>query len=130
MNHVTKKKMNRSNKNMTLTSRRNSIIYALNGIKLLPGEPNIKLHLIATVGVLIAGFVKHLNGNQWIAIVAAIALVWICETINTAIEKLCDFACNMERSDAIKAVKDISAGAVLMASVTSVVIAVIVFFFQ
>lgn len=122
--------MNDSNKNMTLTSRRNSFIYAINGLKLLPGEPNIKLHTIATIVVVIAGFIKNLNGNQWIAIVAAIAMVWICETINTAIEKLCDFACNMERNDAIKAVKDIAAGAVLMASVTSVIIAVIVFFFQ
>lgn len=114
-------------KNMSFASRRNSFIYAINGLKLLPGEPNIMLHTAATIIVLAAGCIRHLHSHQWMALVLAIGLVWITETINTCIEKLCDFACKNEQHDAIKNIKDLSAAAVLIASITSVVIGIIVF---
>lgn len=116
-------------KDMSLASRGNSFIYAFNGIKLLLTEPNIKLHLAATCGVIAAGLARHIAHGQWIAILLAIALVWITEALNTCIEKLCDYSCNNQWSAAIKTIKDMAAGAVLIASVTSTAIGIIVFFF-
>ena len=109
-------------------SRAGSIGYALSGIRaLLRTEPNIWIHIAATIGVVIAGMFRQLTDNQWIAITVAIAMVWVAEALNTAVEKLCDFACDKKYYPEIKTIKDISAGAVLITSLCSIVIAIIVF---
>ena len=117
-------------KNLSFRSRTGRFRHAFNGLKLLFGkEPNAQVHLIATAMVILAGFLRHLSPSKWLAIVVAIGLVLVTETLNTCIEKLCDFACNNERHPAIKTIKDMAAGAVLIAAITSVAIACIVFFF-
>ena len=117
-------------KPMTLASRKNSFAYAINGLKtLLKEEPNAKLHAAGTVIAIVAGIVKHISPTQWLAILFAIGLVWITEALNTCIEKLCDFSCNKESHPTIKIIKDISAGAVLVAAMVSVAVAAIIFLF-
>jgi diacylglycerol kinase len=117
-------------KSQYLRSRGNSFMYAMQGLhQLFKEEPNARLHAVATVGIVIAGVVRHITPGQWIAIIFAIGLVWITEAINTCIEKLCDFSCNNEIHPAIKIIKDISAGAVLIAAIVSVITGIIVFFF-
>jgi diacylglycerol kinase len=121
--------MNTNNKNMSPTSRAKSFTYATNGLwQLLRQEPNAKLHAIATVVVLAAGIVRHIQLWQWIALVFAIGLVWITEALNTCIEKLCDFCCDNKFHPAIKIIKDISAAAVLLAAGVSLAVAFIIFF--
>ena len=115
-------------KTMSVTSRRNSFIYAFNGIReLFKQEPNAKFHAVATVGVIIAGIIRHISHTQWAAIVFAIGLVWITEAMNTCIEKLCDYSCENKYHPAIKIIKDISAGAVLIAAFVSLVVGIFVF---
>ena len=116
-------------KDMSARSRGNSFVYAYNGLKTVMKEPNAILHAIATVCVVIAGFARHLDINRWIAIIFAIGLVWITETLNTAIEKICDHVCENKTHQAIKIIKDIAAAAVLLSAIASVVIGIIVFFF-
>ena len=116
-------------KDMSLASRASSFAHAFNGIRLLLTEPNIKLHLAATCGVIAAGLARHLLPTQWTAILLAIAMVWITEALNTCIEKLCDYSCNNQWSAAIKNIKDMAAGAVLIASFVSAIIGIKVFFF-
>lgn len=114
---------------MTITGRTRSFGYAFNGIKeLFKREPNAKLHAIATILAISAGIVRHITSGQWVAIVVAIALVWITEGINTCIEKLCDFVGENKWHAEIKVIKDIAAGAVLIAAMASMVIGIIVFF--
>lgn len=111
-----------------LHARLQSMGYAVSGIKtLFSGEPNAKLHLLATVGVIIAGILQHLSKYEWVAIIVAIAIVWIAEAMNTALEKLCDFACNKAYYSEIKIIKDIAAGAVLIAALCSAGIGFVVF---
>ncbi len=118
------------NKSMGIKSRASSFGYALNGLwLLLKNEPNAKLHVIAAVVVVAAGVVRHIGPLQWLAIAFAMGLVFIAETINTAIERLCDFACDNQIHPAIKIIKDISAAAVLIAALVSIATGVIVFFF-
>ncbi|HXS36161.1 MAG TPA: diacylglycerol kinase family protein [Flavipsychrobacter sp.] len=111
-----------------LRRRANSFVYAFRGIaQLMKRETNAKIHLLITVAVISLGIIKGLTTYQWIAIVIAICLVWITEGLNTAIEILCDLYCGKEYNESVKIIKDISAGAVLIAAIASVVIGAFVF---
>ena len=115
---------------MSFRSRKNSIGYAISGLRwLFLGEPNTRLHAAASILAVALGVVRHIGQMQWAALVFAIGLVWITEAINTCIEKLCDFSCDNRIHPAIKVIKDVSAGAVLMAAIVSIAIGVIIFIF-
>ena len=59
-------------------------------------------------------------------VVLAIALVWVAEAVNTALEALGD-AISREPHAQVGQAKDVGAGAVLLAAVAAVVVAAIVF---
>jgi len=103
--------------------------YALNGLRtLIKTEHNILVHAVATVIVIALGWWRGLGTVKWCIILGVIALVWICEAFNTALERLCDMI-TKEQHPVIKQVKDISSGAVLIAAILAVVLGVLVFFF-
>ena len=109
-------------------SRVMSIRYALRGLKhLVKQEPNILIHLAATIGVITVGYLKGLTKWEWLAIIFAIGIVWVAEAINTCIELLCDLY-SKEYNRTIEIIKDISAAAVLIAALVSVIIGLIVLF--
>ena len=115
-------------KSIKIKSRINSFRYAFQGLRHLVGkEPNMLIHFVAAILVVIAGFVRNLNGMQWVAVLIAISLVMISEMFNTCIETLCDLYSKNEYHPAIKIIKDISAGGVLIAAIVSVIIGIIVF---
>ena len=119
-----------ASKSLHPRARLNSIGFALRGIRrLIIQEPNARLHLIASMIAVTAGIFRHINATNWLAIVIAIALVWLAEAFNTAIELLCDLWCGGAYHPRVKVIKDISAGAVLIAAMASASIAVFVFFF-
>jgi diacylglycerol kinase (ATP) len=111
----------------SILARLKSFQYAFAGIAyMLRTQHNAWLHLIATIGVVAAGFAFQINANDWRWLVVAIVLVWVSETVNTAFEHLCDvvqpeFHASVQRS------KDIAAGAVLICAIGAVVIGVQVF---
>ena len=72
------------------------------------------------------GLALEISRQEWLAIVLAIALVWVAEALNSALELLCDLV-SPERHPTIKQVKDVAAAAVLMAALGSVVVAALVF---
>lgn len=114
----------------TIRLRGNSFKYAFAGIaQLLKQEPNARIHLAATVMAVIAGIVKGLTPMQWTAIAFAIGFVWVTEALNTAIEMLCNIWCDNKYHPTVKIIKDIAAGAVLIASIVSVAVGIAVFFF-
>lgn len=120
----------KSNKTIHPRGRLASIGLALRGIvQLVKQEPNAKLHFAATIFVIISGIIRHISKVDWLAIIIAIALVWMAEAFNTAIEMLCDLWCNNEYHPKVKIIKDVSAAGVLIVSMASVAIAVFVFFF-
>lgn len=104
-----------------------SFRYAFLGIwQFFRYENNAKVHLLATIIVLIVGRYVGLARNEWLWIVAAIALVWITESVNTAIEKLVDLVSpTFDRRAG--AVKDLAAGSVLLAALAAVIIGGLVF---
>ncbi|MFL5730618.1 MAG: diacylglycerol kinase family protein [Cytophagaceae bacterium] len=101
--------------------------YAIRGIWLVfKNENNAKIHFTATIVVLCAGFYFHLTRKEWLGLLLAIALVWICEAFNTAIEKLVNLVHPGFHRNAGE-IKDIAAGAVLIAAIFSVVTAAVIF---
>jgi diacylglycerol kinase len=116
------------NKTMNVAARIASFKYALQGIRqLISNEPNMKIHFVAAMIAVLAGFAKGLTSGQWVALTLTIGLVWLCEAFNTALEILCDLVCNQQYNTTIKAIKDISAGAVLIAATVSVLTGIFIF---
>ncbi|MEO6166904.1 MAG: diacylglycerol kinase family protein [Chitinophagales bacterium] len=88
-------------------------------------ENNLRVHLLAAIIAIALGIYFRVHQNDWLWLVAAIGLVVIVEYLNTAIEKLTDIV-SPEFDARAGNVKDIAAGAVLMASLIALVIGVIV----
>lgn len=93
---------------------------------LLATQHNARLHLAATVAVVALGAFLPLTRLEWVAVLAAIGLVIVTETLNTAVERLGD-AVARDVHPAIGDAKDLAAGAVLVASLTAALIGLIVF---
>ena len=101
--------------------------HARSGIKLIfKNERNFRIDLIAAIIVVIVGFLFKISHTDWIAISLVISVVFVSETINSAIEALCDTV-SLEYKVNIKYAKDVSAGAVLVSALVSVITGLIVF---
>lgn len=101
--------------------------YALSGIvSCFRSEPNFSIHTVLAVVVLTLSFLCKLSAIEWIAVCFCIALVISMEMLNTAIEKLCNVV-QKEVHPAIKKVKDIAAGAVLVSALFSLITGTIIF---
>lgn len=110
-----------------LKKRVRSFGFAISGIvAFVRSEPHALLHFIATVIVVTAGFYYHLSDMQWIAILTVITLVWITEMLNTVVEKVMDHVAP-EYHPRVKWIKDVAAGAVLIASLLALIVGMIIF---
>lgn len=89
-------------------------------------DRNGKIHLAATLAAIALSFALGITAAEWVAVLLCIGLVMALEMINAAIERLCDVV-QKEFHPPIKFIKDISAAAVLWASIISAVIACIIF---
>ena len=89
-------------------------------------QANARIQAGATVLAFGLGLGLRLTALEWTAIVLAIGLVWVAETLNTALECLVDFVSPEIREEAGR-VKDISAGAVLLAAITAAGVGAIIF---
>ena len=111
----------------SLRKRIQSFRYAFSGLWfVLKHEHNFRIHLLAAVVAIAAAIWFKISAFEWIAITFAIVLVLVLEIINSAIEKLADLI-SPGKNDTIKIVKDITAAAVLLAAIASLVIAAIIF---
>lgn len=104
-----------------------SFKYALSGIRsCFKSESNFRIHsLLAMIALLISALI-NISTIEWVAVCFCIAFVFTMEMVNTAIEKLCDII-HVERHNGIKKVKDIAAGAVLVAALFSLITGAVIF---
>lgn len=101
--------------------------YALSGVAYTTKtQLNFQIHLAAILLVGAAGWYFHLAIGEWLWIVLAIGLVLVAELLNTAIEILVDLVSPGFNEQAGK-VKDVAAGAVVIAAIIAVVIGLLIF---
>ena len=100
--------------------------YAIKGMILSLGERNMRIHLFAVAVVTTAGVFLGLSALEWAVIALTIGFVVSAEMINTAIEELVDLVSPDHHEQAGK-IKDIAAGAVLVAAIVATIVAVYIF---
>ncbi len=110
-----------------LTQRINSFRFAFQGIYVFfKNEIHAKIHLLAVFLVTIFGIYSKISPTEWCIILLCFALVLAAEMINSAIENVVDLISPELHPLAGKA-KDLAAGAVLTASIFTVIIAALIF---
>lgn len=88
-------------------------------------QQNAWIHALASLLVILVSAWLRLNRIEWVLIILAIAVVWIAEFINTAIETVVDLVTENHHPLA-KASKDVGAATVLIAALTAILIGLII----
>ncbi len=115
------------NNKFSIKRRAKSFVYAFNGIRLLfLEEHNSRIHALAAICAITVGILLKISRIEWIALAFAIGLVFAVETINSSIENTADLI-SLEQSSRMKKIKDLSAAAVLISSITALVVGALVF---
>lgn len=110
-----------------LTGRFKSMGFALKGaIKLATTEHSVMVQTSIGVLMIIAGFYFDISREEWMFQTLAIGLVLAVEGLNTAVEKIADFI-HPEYHEKIGFIKDIAAGAVFFAAITSIAIGLLIY---
>lgn len=111
----------------TIGARLKSFKYAFNGLwEFVRTQHNAWIHLIAIIVVVFLGVWCDVTTIEWLWLVLAIGMVLMAEIFNTSIEYLVDFV-SPEYNAKAGLVKDLAAGAVIVAAVTAAIIGIIIF---
>jgi diacylglycerol kinase (ATP) len=114
-------------KKFSLKARTTSIRYAWEGIvSFFKTQHNALIHLLFTIIVIVASFVLKVSTIEATVLALSIGFVWAAEIFNTAIEAMMDHL-SPDKRPAVKYIKDVSAAAVLVAAVTSIIVGAIIF---
>ncbi len=112
---------------MNAKKLKKSFGYALRGIRLVfHSEQNFRMQLMCGVVAISLGLLFRISGTRFLFLASVIILVLILECINTAIEHIADIV-KPRLSDQVSMIKDIMAGAVLLASLLSIIIGICIF---
>lgn len=104
-----------------------SVDFALQGIgTFFRTQHNAWIHLGSAIIVIVFGFLLDVSRKDWCCLVVAIALVFITEMLNTAVEFLTDLV-SPQFHPLAKKVKDVAAASVLIAALAAIVLGIIVF---
>ncbi len=111
----------------SIKRRLKSFRYAFSGLRVLVREEhNARIHLFATVCVIVMGVAFRISCTEWVAVSLAIGLVFGMEAVNSAVENICDFVCP-ERDARIKKIKDLAAAAVLFSAIAALAVGLFIF---
>lgn len=115
------------NESFSISKRIKSFSFASQGfVAFLQKEHNAWLHFMASVAVITLGFLLAISKMEWIAISIVIGLVWMAEMFNTCIEAILDFISPGQHPQ-VKFIKDVAAGAVLVAAAVALVTGLLIF---
>ena len=104
------------------------IIIAISGMFfLLKNEDSIKVQSLFFLLFIFLGYYFEITKNEWIIHIILIGFILTAEALNTVAEKICDFI-NPKYDDRIKLIKDISAGAVSFAVISSLIVLTIIYY--
>ena len=104
------------------------IIIAISGMFfLLKNEDSIKVQSLFFLLFFFLGYYFEITKNEWIIHIILIGFILTAEALNTVAEKICDLI-NPKYDDRIKLIKDISAGAVSFAVISSLIVLIIIYY--
>jgi diacylglycerol kinase (ATP) len=89
-------------------------------------QRNLRVHAAAAAAAVIAGIVLRIGPVQWACVALAIGMVLVAEIFNTVVEAMIDLQ-TQQFHPLAKIAKDAAAGAVLIASVAAIGVAIAVF---
>ncbi|OGO38507.1 MAG: hypothetical protein A2W35_17290 [Chloroflexi bacterium RBG_16_57_11] len=88
-------------------------------------QRNAWIHAVATAVVLVMSFWLRLSFLEWAVILLAVAMVWLAEFLNTALEAVVDLS-SPQHHELAKVGKDVGAAAVLITAASSALIGFLV----
>ena len=104
-----------------------SLRYAIAGIAHVARQENsFRIQLFAATIIFVFVFIFPLATWERVLLIVMVAAVLVLEILNTIFERISD-ALKPRLSPVVKEVKDMMAGAVLITSLTAVVVAVLIF---
>ena len=110
----------------TSVNRISSFRYALSGCAyMLRYQKNTRIMSASTIAVVVVGLWLGIGAMDWALLLLTVALVWISEFINAAIEAAVNVA-GPQYHPMAKVAKDVAAGTVLLASVAAFVIGLLI----
>jgi len=108
-------------------ARLRSIRIAMEGVRqVFITQQNARVHVLAALIVFAGGLLFKLSGLEWAVLLLVVGFVWAAEILNTAVEDVVDLV-SSANTPAAKRIKDISAGAVLISAVISILVGLIIF---
>ena len=106
-----------------------SFLYAGKGLNYaFSTQRNFRIHVVTAVAAFVLGFVLGLDKSDLAIMALTATSVLVLELLNTAIESAVDLAIGRRFHPLAQIAKDCSAGAVLVASISSVLIAILLLF--
>jgi diacylglycerol kinase len=109
-----------------LRKRAKSFQYALEGWwYVLRTQKNTWIHSIVSLVVIALGLWLGLKRTDWALIIVTMAIVWIAEFMNTALEAIVDMIMP-ETHPLAKVAKDVSAAAVLLGACAAVLVGILI----
>ena len=89
-------------------------------------QPNARAHTLATIVVFITGLWLQIEKQDWLILVLTIAMVWMAECFNTALEQVVDLV-SPDIHPLARQAKDVAAAAVLISAIFSLIVGLIIF---
>ena len=121
------KKIPKKTPRFSLLYQLRTFVFAFNGIKqFFSFETKAVIHLFFSFLAILLGIIVHLDKLEWVMVTLTIGIVFLAEIVNTAIEKIVDHI-SPEQSDVARSVKDLSAAAVLVASLAALAVGILLF---
>ncbi len=109
-------------------SIKNTFKNASNGFRLsLKSERNLRIHMIAALIVLFAAYYFNFNMTKYAILLLTITSVMAAEMFNASIEFTLDATFHNKYSKMVGMAKDIAAGAVMLITITAIIIGIILF---
>ncbi len=106
----------------------NTFKNARKGFRLvLKSEMNVRIHVVIAILVMLFAYLLDFSALEFCMALFAISMVIVAEMLNTAIEFTLDSIYHNRYSRMVGMAKDISAGAVMFASVVAAIIGIVLF---
>jgi diacylglycerol kinase (ATP) len=103
-----------------------SFVYAWRGVKIAAAERSMRVHALCAAIAIGGGFYFGITATEWCMVLLCIGLVMGLEALNTALETYVDLV-SPEYHPLAGKIKDLGAGAVLIAAIAALAVGLLIF---